>query len=224
MKAPGPIRLVIVDDSELVRAGLRLLLGEDAGLEIVGEAGEAAAGIALCARLRPAVALLDICLPDGTGLDACREILRRVPGVRVLMLTSASDERLVDTAIAAGASGYLLKEIDAPGLMRAIRDVAAGRSVLDPKVTAGVLRRAQGEAGGARARPAIDALSPQERRILVLIAKGHTNKEAAAAMGLSEKTVKNYLGTVFGKLHVSRRAEAVAVFLQDRGGPGGPSG
>ncbi|MEI6861258.1 MAG: response regulator transcription factor [Verrucomicrobiota bacterium] len=218
MKAPPPIRLVIVDDSELVRAGLRLLLGEDPGLSIAGEAGNVADGVELCLRLRPDVTLLDIRLPDGTGLDACREILRRAPGVRVLMLTSAADDRLVDEAVAAGAHGYLLKEIDAPGLRRAIRDVAAGRSVLDPRVTARVLRRARGESGSPGGGVSPDALSPQEQRILALIAKGCTNKEAAAELGLSEKTVKNYLSTVFDKLHVSRRAEAAAVFVQHRPG------
>ncbi len=218
MKIAPPIRLVIVDDSELVRAGLRLLLGEDAGLVIAGEAGGVVAGVELCVRLRPDVALLDIRLPDGTGLGACREILRRAPGVRVLMLTSAADDHLVDEAVAAGAHGYLLKEIDARGLMQAIRDVSVGRSVLDPQVTARVLRRARGESGVPAGGVASDALSPQEQRLLALIAKGCTNKEAAAELGLSEKTVKNYLSTVFGKLHVSRRAEAAAVFVQRQSG------
>ena len=209
--APPPIRLVIVDDSELVRAGLRLLLGADSSLDIVGEAGDVATGVELCVRLRPNVALLDIRLPDGTGIDACRKILCRALGTRLLMLTSATDGRLVHDAITAGAHGYLLKEIDAPGLARAIRDVAAGRSVLDPQITTQVLRRACGEDdGGAK----LDRLSPQERRLLALIAKGRTNKEAAAELGLSEKTVKNYLSTVFGKLEVSRRAEAAAMFAQ----------
>ncbi len=162
-------------------------------------------------RLRPNVALIDIRLPDGTGIDACRKILCRAPGTRLLMLTSAADGRLVHDAITAGAHGYLLKEIDAPCLARAIRDVAAGRSVLDPQITAQVLRRACGEDdGGAK----LDRLSPQERRLIALIAKGRTNKEAAAELGLSEKTVKNYLSTVFGKLQVSRRAEAAAMFAQ----------
>ncbi len=217
--APPPIRVVIVDDSDLVRAGLRLLLGEDPGLAIAGEASGVAAGVELCVQLRPDVALLDIRLPDGTGLEACRQILARAPGTHVLMLTSSADDRLVDAAIGAGAHGYLLKEINAPALMRAIRDVAAGHSVLDPQVTAQVLHRARGETGRNKADRALEALSPQERRIVALLATGSTNKEIASALNLSAKTVKNYLSTAFGKLQVSRRAEAAAKFAQGQPQP-----
>jgi DNA-binding NarL/FixJ family response regulator len=130
------------------------------------------------------------------------------------MLTSSAEDRLVDEAIAAGAQGYLLKEIDARGRAQAIRDGAAGRAVLDPQVTARVLSRARGGPAQARGDAALDALSPQERRVLALLAKGGTNKEIASGLGLSEKTVKNYLSTIFEKLHVSRRAEAAAIFAQ----------
>jgi len=205
------IRVVLVDDSEVVRMGLRALLGGDPTLEIAGEAGSVAAGVELCARVQPAVALLDIRLPDGTGLDACRQILKRRPDTRVLILTSVADNALVDEAIRAGAHGYLLKEIDGRGLAQAIRDVAAGKSILDPAITARVMQLVK--SGGAAPDP-LGMLSPQERRVLALIAEGCTNKEVGSRLGLSEKTVKNYLSTVFEKLHVSRRAEAAAIFAQ----------
>jgi two-component system response regulator DevR len=207
------IRLVLVDDSEVVRVGLRALLGTDAALEIAAEAGSVATAVEACVRARPDVVLLDIRLPDGTGLDACRQILRRLPGTRVLVLTSMADDALVDDAIRAGAHGYLLKEIDGRGLVQAIRDVAAGKSILDPAVTARVLQRVK---SGSGAPDLLAALSPQEKRVLALIAEGCTNKEVAAQLGLSEKTVKNYLSTVFEKLHVSRRAEAAVIFAQQK--------
>ncbi|HWA86285.1 MAG TPA: response regulator transcription factor [Opitutus sp.] len=213
---PAPasrIRLVLVDDSEVVRAGLRALLGSDPSLEIAGEAGNVADGVATCAKLRPDVALLDIRLPDGTGLDACRQILAQRPATRVLILTSVADDKLVQQAIQAGAHGYLLKEIDARGLIHAIREVAAGRSILDPAVTARVI--ALVKSGGA-SRSALAALSPQENRVLALIAEGCTNKEAGVRLGLSEKTVKNYLSTIFEKLQVSRRGEAAAYFAREQ--------
>jgi len=205
------IRVVLVDDSEVVRMGLRALLGGDPTLEIAGEAGSVAAGVELCARVQPAVALLDIRLPDGNGLDACRQILKRRPDTRVLILTSVADNALVDEAIRAGAHGYLLKEIDGRGLAQAVRDVAAGKSILDPAITARVMQLVK--SGGAAPDP-LGMLSPQERRVLALIAEGCTNKEVGSRLGLSEKTVKNYLSTVFEKLHVSRRAEAAAIFAQ----------
>ncbi|HVU23335.1 MAG TPA: response regulator transcription factor [Opitutus sp.] len=207
------IRLVLVDDSEVVRAGLRALLGSDPSLEIAGEAGNVADGVALCARLRPDVALLDIRLPDGTGLDACRRILAQRPDSRVLILTSVADDKLVREAIQAGAHGYLLKEIDARGLVQAIRDVAAGKSILDPAVTARILEAIK---SGGVSRTLLAALSPQENRVLALIAEGCTNKEVGARLGLSEKTVKNYLSTIFEKLQVSRRGEAAAIFARER--------
>jgi two-component system, NarL family, response regulator DevR len=206
------LRLVLVDDSEVVRMGLRALLGGDATIEVVAEAGFVAAGVEACLRERPHVALLDIRLPDGTGFDACRRILKELPETRVLILTSVADDALVDEAIRAGAHGYLLKEIDGRGLLQAIHDVAAGKSILDPAVTARVIQFVK-----SRGAPSVLAvLSPQERRVLAQIAEGCTNKEAGVRLGLSEKTVRNYLSTVFEKLHVSRRAEAAAIFAQQR--------
>jgi len=212
--APKPrIRLVLVDDSEVVRVGLRALLGTDATLEIVGEGGSVAAGVEACLRARPDVALLDIRLPDGTGIDACRQILKKLPDTRVLMLTSVAEDSLVDEAIRSGAHGYLLKEIDGRGLVQAIHDVAAGKSILDPAITARVMQMVK---SGGGAPDALASLSPQEKRVLALIAEGCTNKEVAAQLGLSEKTVKNYLSTVFEKLHVSRRAEAAVLYAQQK--------
>jgi two-component system response regulator DevR len=208
---PPRLRIALVDDSEVVRMGLRSLLGAVPTLEIVGEAGNVSGGVELCVRLKPDVVLLDIRLPDGTGLDACRQILARSLATRVLILTSVADDALVDDAIRAGAHGYLLKEIDGRALVQAIGDVAAGKSILDPAVTARVMQvmKGGGAAGGALAE-----LSPQEKRVLALIAEGCTNKEVGSKLGLSEKTVKNYLSNVFDKLHVSRRAEAAVIYAQ----------
>lgn len=211
MTAPAPLRLLLVDDTEVVRMGLRALLTTAGGIEIVGDAATVAAGVAACERLRPDIVLLDIRLPDGTGVDACRRMLQGVPDTRVLILTSVIDEAIVDDAIRAGAHGYLLKEIDGRGLVNAIRDVAAGKSILDPAITARVLSLVK--AGNAH-RDLLAVLSPQESRVLALIAEGCTNKEVGLKLGLSEKTVKNYLSTVFEKLHVSRRSEAAVIYAQ----------
>jgi len=208
-----PIRLLLVDDSEVVRAGLRALLGAEPGIAIVGEAGSVAHGVEAAVRIRPEIVLLDIRLPDGSGFEACREILARLPDTRVLFLTSVADDTLVDQAIRAGGHGYLLKEIDARGLVRAIHDVAAGKSILDPAVTARVLQLIR---SGGPAASVLDTLSPQEKRVLALIAEGKTNKEAGAALGLTEKTVKNYLSNIFDKLQVSRRIEAAAIYTREK--------
>lgn len=208
------IRLVLVDDSEVVRAGLRTLLGTEPSVEVVGEGATVATGIEAVAKHKPQVVLLDIRLPDGTGIEACRQILQRVPDTRVLILTSVIDDTIVDDAIRAGAHGYLLKEIDGRGLVHAIREVAAGRSILDPAVTARVLQMVK-TGGTPTGRDAFSTLSPQEKRVLALIAEGCTNKEVGVKLGLSEKTVKNYLSTVFEKLHVSRRAEAAVIYAQE---------
>jgi two-component system, NarL family, response regulator DevR len=206
------IALMLVDDSAVVRAGLRALLGAEPDIQIVGEAANVAEGVETCSRLRPQVVLLDVRLPDGSGIDACRQILRRTPDTRVIILTSAIDDRVVDDAIRAGAHGYLLKEVDAHGLVSAIRDVAVGKSILDPTVTTRVMQIVR---TGSAGRDGFSTLSPQEKRVLALIAEGCTNKEVGVKLGLSEKTVKNYLSTVFEKLQVSRRAEAAAIYAQE---------
>ena len=212
--SPKPrIRLVLVDDSQVVRMGLRALLSTEPRVEILGEAGSVSTAVETCLRLRPEVVLLDIRLPDGTGFDACRQILAKLPDTRVLVLTSVADETLVDEALRAGAHGYLLKEIDSRGLLQAVFDVAEGKSTLDPAVTARVIQLIKG--GSSATRDALAVLSPQERKVLALIAEGHTNKEVASQLGLAEKTVKNYLSNIFEKLHVSRRSQAAAMFVRE---------
>ncbi len=215
MKTPPKhrIRLVLVDDSQVVRTGLRTLLGTESRVEIVGEAGSVSTAVETCTRLKPEVVLLDIRLPDGTGFDACRQILAKLPDTRVLVLTSVADETLVDEAIRAGAHGYLLKEIDSRGLLQAVFDVSEGKSILDPAVTARVIQLVKG--GSSASRDALAVLSPQERKVLALIAEGQTNKEVASGLGLAEKTVKNYLSNIFEKLHVSRRSQAAAMFVRE---------
>jgi two-component system, NarL family, response regulator DevR len=196
------IRLLLVDDHEVVRAGMRALLAGIEGMEIVGEAGTVAEAVSEAARLAPEVILMDLRLPDGTGIDACREILSTAPRTRILFVTSYSDEQAVMSTVLAGAAGYVLKDIDHRTLVAAIRDAAAGRAILDPRITDPVVRRV----------PTTEALSTQEQRVLALVVEGKTNKEIAAALGLSDKTVKNYLSNAFQKLGVSRRAQAAALF------------
>jgi two-component system, NarL family, response regulator DevR len=209
---PKSIRVLLVDDSEVVRMGLWALLDGTEGIQVVGEAGGIAAAVRLAVELRPDVVLLDIRLPDGMGFDACRQILAKLPDTRILVLTSVAEEKLVDESIRAGAHGYLLKEINGQGLLKAIHDVAEGKSVLDPSITNRVLQMIRDST--KTEENIFSILSPQERRILALITEGLTNKEVAAEMKLAEKTVKNYLSTVFEKLHVSRRSQAAAIYVQ----------
>jgi two-component system, NarL family, response regulator DevR len=200
--SPGDIRLLLVDDHVVVRAGLRALLAGIVGIEVVGEAGSVAEAVAEAARLAPEVILMDLRLPDGSGLDACREILSDAPQTRILFLTSYSDEHAVVSTVLAGAAGYVLKDVGHRALVAAIRDAAAHRPILDPRITEPVV---------SRVRKA-EALSTQEQRVVALVVEGRSNKEIAAALGLSDKTVKNYLTNVFQKLGISRRAQAAALF------------
>ena len=211
-----PLRIMMVDDSEVVRMGLRALLGAESAFEIVAEAHTVSSAIETATRHQPDVVLLDIRLPDGTGFDACRQILQHSPATRVLVLTSSADEDVVDNAIRAGAHGYLLKEVHGRALVQAIQDVAEGKSILDPAITARVLSLMRSTAPATK--DALAMLSPQERRVLALIAEGRTNKEVAQEMILTEKTVKNYLSNVFEKLHVSRRGEAAALYIKGQNG------
>lgn len=235
MNAPSPaIRVLVVDDSALVREGLRAVIGshgKTARITVVGEAGSVAGGIAAAGKQEPDVVLMDIRLPDGSGLDACREIRRLHPAVRVLVLTSVASDALIQEAIAAGAQGYLMKEIDSAGLIRAIVDAHAGKSVLTPEITERIMRLLRespspsGTAmGGAPAPDPLAILSGQERRVLAALAEGRTNKEIGLELDLSEKTVKNYLSNVFEKLQVSRRAQAAVFYTQALGQPLGPNG
>ena len=215
----SPLRLLLVDDSEVVRLGLAALLGQAPDLSIVAEAGTVREALAAAAETRPDVVLLDIRLPDGTGFDACRGILATHPTARVLVLTSEADESVVDDAIRAGAHVYLLKEVNGQALLNAIRAVAAGQSILDPAITERVLRLMRTRRPGER--DVLAALSPQETKVLAGIADGLTNKEVAARLGLAEKTVRNYLATIFEKLHVNRRTQAAALYARGRGPSGG---
>lgn len=210
----NPIRLLIVDDHEMVRIGLRTLFGKTKTIQAVGETGSAADAFAEAVRLKPDVVLMDLRLPDGSGVDACREIRASCAATKVLFLTSYSEDDAVLSSVIAGASGYLLKEIDGAALVRAIESVAAGQSILDTAVTNRVLDR-------MRDISCVDdpdkekLLSSQEKRVLALVAEGKTNKEIAASLDLSGKTVKNYLSSIFQKLQVSRRAQAAAIFTSD---------
>ncbi|MES2695634.1 MAG: response regulator transcription factor [Verrucomicrobiota bacterium] len=213
----SPIRILLVDDSELVRRGIKTVLSlhTTPPMLVVGEAGTVADAIVECDRHRPDVILLDIRLPDGSGLEVCKHILPRHPETHIIVLTSYSNDNYVYDAVACGAHGYLLKEIDPNGLVQAIQDVVAGRSILDPETTGRVLRMLRG--GANESGTDLSILSNQERRVLALVAEGLTNKQVGEQMTLSENTVKNYLVNVFEKLQVKRRAQAAAMYVQHSG-------
>lgn len=216
--ASKTITLLLVDDSELVRTGLKTLLAtrtDGYHLNVVGEAFSVATAIAETARLQPDVVLLDIRLPDGTGFEACRQILAQLPDTRVLILTSVIDDNLVYEAMSSGAHGYLLKEINAQALWQAIIDVAGGKFILDPAVTTRVLNLVR-HGAPQNEQDKLAQLSAQERRVLALVADGKTNKEIAEQMGLSDKTVKNYLSNIFEKLQISRRSQAAVLYAESR--------
>ena len=208
------VRLLIVDDHEVVRLGLRALLGARAEFELVGEATTVATAIATAAQVRPDVVIMDIRLPDGSGVEACREIKAARPQTQVVVLTSYADEEAVEASVVAGAAGYVLKGTSAQDLIRTIQIAAAGGSLLDPTVTAPLLARFRRLASGDEHAP--DPLTPQERRVLALIAEGRTNREIGVVLHVSEKTVKNYVTALLAKLHLRRRTEAAA-FAARRG-------
>lgn len=208
------IAVLLVDDHEIVRRGLVQLLAQADDIRVVGQADSATAAITLAPRLRPDVAIIDVRLPDGDGVTVCREIRSLVqPPPACLMLTSYSDDEALFGAIMAGASGYLLKQVSGIDLVGAVRTVAAGGSLLDAKATAAVLTRLR--AGDEPSDPRYESLSPQERRILGLIADGLTNRQIGAELYLAEKTVKNYVSSLLHKLGFARRTEA-AVYAADR--------
>ena|SRR5438552_15214769 len=208
------IRVFLLDDHEVVRRGLRELLETEDDLEVVGEARTAAEAVARIPALRPDVAVLDGRLPDGSGVDVCREILSQLPETKALILTSFDDEDALFAAIMAGASGYVLKDIKGDDLVHAIRRVAAGQSLLDPAVTAQVLERLR---HGRPEDRRLANLSDQERKVLALIGEGLTNRQIAEQMFLSEKTIKNYVSSLLAKLGMERRTQAAvfAVRLHD---------
>lgn len=203
-----PIPVFLLDDHEVVRQGVRALLESTGEVVVVGEAGLAAEAVARIRAVRPRVAILDVRLPDGNGVEVCREVRNDLPDVHCLMLTSYSDDEALFEAIMAGASGYVLKQIRGNELIQAVRRVARGESLLDPAVTGRVLRKLR--------EPSVEderlaRLSDQERRILDLIAEGCTNRQIGQRLHLAEKTVKNYVSNMLTKLGMERRTEA-AVF------------
>ena len=202
------IRVFLLDDHEIVRRGLADLVSIEDDLEVVGEAGTAAEALLRIPAVRPDVAVLDVRLPDGSGVEVCREIRSQMPEVHCLMLTSYADDEALFNAIMAGASGYVLKEIRGIDLVNAIRRVAAGQSLLDPAATQRVLERIR---AGEQHDTRLDKLSDQEKRILDLIGEGMTNRQIGESMHLAEKTVKNYVSSLLAKLNMERRTQAAAL-------------
>jgi len=200
------IRVFLLDDHEIVRRGLASLLESAADIEVVGESGSAQEATRIIPALRPDVAVLDARLPDGSGIQVCRDVRSVDPHVKALMLTSYQDDEALFDAIMAGASGYLLKQVRGTDVVEAIRTVASGRSLLDPSVTQRVLERLR--TGRTGEPEELAALTPQERRVLELIAEGMTNRQIGAEMFLAEKTVKNYVSSLLAKLGVERRTQA----------------
>jgi two-component system, NarL family, response regulator DevR len=203
------IRVFLLDDHEVVRRGLAALLESTDEIRVVGESGSAREAARIIPALRPDVAVLDQRLPDGTGVDVCRDIRSVDPTIKALMLTSYQDDEALFASIMAGASGYLLKQVRGTDLVGAIRTVAAGGSLLDPAVTQQVLQRIR--AGSAQEPEELASLTHQERRILELIAQGLTNRQIGEEMFLAEKTVKNYVSSVLAKLGLERRTQAAVL-------------
>jgi two-component system, NarL family, response regulator DevR len=200
-----PIGVFLLDDHEIVRTGLRALLEADADFAVVGEAATVADALARIPPTRPSVALLDVRLPDGSGIEVCREIRSAMPEIACVMLTSYADDEALVAAVMAGASGYVLKQVGSNSLLDDLRKVANGESLLDPSLTEQVLERL---AEGSDSDPLLASLTPQERRILDLVAEGQTNRQIAANLYLAEKTVKNYVSNLLTKLGMERRTQA----------------
>jgi two-component system response regulator DevR len=202
------IRVFLLDDHEIVRRGLADLINLESDMEVVGEAASKEEALHRIPASRPTVAVLDVRLPDGSGVEVCRDIRSDLPDIRCLMLTSYSDDEALFDAIMAGASGYVLKEIRGTDLITAIRQVAQGKSLLDPGATQRVLDRLR---EGEHADQRLQGLSDQERRILILIGDGLTNRQIGESMHLAEKTIKNYVSSLLSKLGMERRTQAAAL-------------
>jgi DNA-binding NarL/FixJ family response regulator len=202
-------RILLVDDHDVVREGLRALLSRREGFDVVSQAGTVAESISEAKRTKPDVIVMDVRLPDGSGIEACREIREAMPETKVIILTSYADDEAVFASILAGASGYVLKQTRGSALADAIAAVARGESLLDPAVTQRVMERVRAGQKKKEDDP-LDALNQQERKILELIAEGKTNKEIAGEVYLSDKTVKNYVSNILTKLNLRRRSEAAA--------------
>ena len=212
----GPqLSLLVVDDHEVVRQGLVSLLSRRPRFHVVAEAGTVAEAIDAARKFQPELVIMDVRLPDGSGVEACRQIREEFPDTRVVMLTSYPDEDAVLSAIVAGASGYLLKQVRARDLVSALEAVARGESLLDPAVTGRVLERVRRIATGDQPDE-MAQLTPQEQKILLLVAEGKTNKEIAGEVFLSDKTVKNYVSSILAKLNLERRAQAAAYMAKVR--------
>jgi DNA-binding NarL/FixJ family response regulator len=215
---PSPVRVLLIDASEIFRRGVKSVLSaaDDRPIQVVGEAGTVAEGLAACRRLRPDVVLIDLLPPEDTAPPALRQVSGYARYSRLLVLTSHASDALVYEAVTAGARGFLLKDVAPSVLVQAVREIAAGRSILDPETTARLMRMLRrgpgpGQTGG------LETLSNQERRVLTCVAEGMTNKQAARRLGLSENTVKNYLAHVFEKLAVKRRSQAAALLVRQTG-------
>jgi two-component system, NarL family, response regulator DevR len=203
--ADTPIRVFLLDDHEIVRRGIKELLEAEGDIDVVGEAGLAQDALNRIPAVRPDVAILDGRLPDGSGVDVCREIRSRHPEVNALILTSYDDDEALFAAIMAGAAGYILKQVRGNDFVDIVRRVARGQSMLDPAVTAQVLERLR---RGPEVDPGLASLTQQEQRILTLIGEGKTNRQIAQEMYLAEKTVKNYTSSLYAKLGLESRTQA----------------
>ncbi len=212
------IRVFLLDDHEIVRRGVRELIDGEDDLQVVGEAATAAEALARIPAAEPNVAVLDVQLAEGTGIEVCREVRSRHPETSCLILTSFADDEALLNAVVAGASGYVLKQVRGNDLVESIRTVASGRSLLDPSITERVIERLR---RGPEEDPKLAGLTPQERRILDLLAEGLTNRQIAAELFLAEKTVKNYVSNLLMKMGMSRRTEA-AVYAARRAERGTP--
>ncbi|MEF2524740.1 MULTISPECIES: response regulator transcription factor [Streptomyces] len=211
----APIKVFLLDDHEVVRRGVRDLLDAEPDITVVGEAGTAEQALARGPALRPDVAVLDVRLPDGDGITVCRELRSRMPGLACLMLTSFDDEEALLDAIMAGAAGYVLKQIKGSDLVSAVRMVATGQSMLDPATTARLMHSLRDpEPAGHPEDARLTTLSERERAVLELIGDGLTNRQIAKRLYLSEKTVKNHISRLLGKLGVERRVQAAVIAAQ----------
>ena len=219
MTKPAPLRVMLVDDHEIVRDGIKGMLDTQDDIVVTAQAGSVQEAIDEAARTRPDVVVMDVRLADGSGIEATRQIRADHPETKVLMLTSFADDEALFSSIMAGASGYVLKQVKPGELLRAIRAVGAGDSLLDPGVTTAVLDRLR-KGKHLMKDEKLARLSPQEERILTLVADGRTNREIGDELHLAEKTVKNYVSSILSKLEVARRAEAAAYLARHTTTPG----
>jgi two-component system response regulator DevR len=219
MEGTPPLRVMLVDDHEIVRDGIKAMLDPQDDIVVTAQAGTVRDAVDEAERTRPDVIVMDVRLADGSGIEATREIRAANPDIRVLMLTSFADDEALFSSIMAGASGYVLKQVRSDDLLRAIRSVGAGDSLLDPSVTSAVLDRLR-KGKHLLKDEKLARLSPQEERILTLIADGLTNREIGNELNLAEKTIKNYVSSILSKLEVARRAEAAAYLARHTTTPG----